>query len=506
MELLILPLYIPIIIIGIIVAIVSSNKKKSYHAPVRDTSYYKPNTYVPANSNSCYRKPPMPPYTAQYISGAAQEIQSNINTCRNINKRIPKIITENEIQVEISKIPCEHYIIKPYATKTTEQIKKLAKKEAKKYARQNASKNIFKRPSEIKTIVNNKLNDFIILQEDKEKNNEKKHLQNEEQVRIKKDAEYKTKYDDKCRPFIEKIIDDDTIINSNITKLYSSSCDKDLPPFNFSGTYSKNLSNTCSLKVELPNSDYIEHRKLTSTGKVSSVMRSTREIVDEYFLLINGLLLYITAKIFNVNTCIKTIHIEAEKKELDSSTGRIKTTNEGYYSIDRNSFSNINFSLADPSAAISKYKTYSKPVAKPSTVKSPMNNPPPKGTYKAPKNNPVPITKKTNSPYTINLCDELLPNSLNIIRKQIAFLLERYGKDYFTQMNQNRLISAIKDLISKNEAEKELFILMVNKSIFVSFVENSNINQAEKLLREILTAINLSDIENFINYLRNSLR
>ena len=73
-------------------------------------------------------------------------------------------------------------------------------------------------------------------------------------------------------------------------------------------------------------------------------------------------------------------------------------------------------------------------------------------------------------------------------------------------MNQNRLISAIKDLISKNEAEKELFILMVNKSIFVSFVENSNINQAEKLLREILTAINLSDIENFINYLRNSLR
>lgn len=486
-----------LIIIAIIIAfIVSSNNKESYYAPGSEASYYKTNTYVPTNSNPCYKKPPMPPCTAQYINGAAQEIQSNINICRNINKKVPKIITENEIQIEISKISCEFYKIKPYPSKTIEEIEELAKNEAQRYARINATKNIFKRSAEIKKIANIKLNDFITLQKDKERNNEAIYLKNEEQVRIKKDAEYKTEYDNKCRPFVEKIIDDDNIINSNLTKLYSLN-DKDLPPFSIAGTYSSNQSNTCTLYVELPSFDYIECRKLTQTGKVSSVMRSSREMEDDYYFLKNGLLLYIAAKVFNVNTCIKAIHIEAETKELDPETGKIAITNEGYYLIDRNSFSKINFSLAEPSAAISKYKTYLKPIAKPSTVK---NKPLQKTAYKTPKLKSV----KQKSIYEIKCYDELSKQSLSIIDAGIKALYLHYGDSILTESEKNRFSSAVKDIFPKNEAERQIVELLLSNNCFSKYIDSSEKQDAIKKIKEILSGNNL-DSDIFLSNLESML-
>ena len=113
----------------------------------------------------------------------------------------------------------------------------------------------------------------------------------------------------------------------------------------------------------------------------------------------------------------------------------------------------------------------------------------------------APVSKatksKVKSQYEIECSDELSQNSIAIIISVLKALLDRYGNLIFKIEEKNRLLSAIRDLFPKNEAEKQIVETLIFENCFADFIGSSTKPKAESNIKKVLSANSL-DSDEFI--------
>lgn len=413
------------------------------------------------------------------------EIEANIENKRTIYKLVPKMLTEQEIKNKISSLYCSSYRIVDYSKKKDNDIRRDAENASRKYATCNASSNMFKKKKQTQELFNKKLSEFIDFYKAKDADAESKYYSEENKVKAQKDSEYKTQYENEKKGLLKYITDDERQITKDVIECLSSISDS-IVKFVSNATYKSFPSNTCSVTLHLPNISCIENRigNILASGKISIKQRKNNEIKADWNMFCNGLILYVVGSIFNINTCIQNINISARYTELNKAFGSHSVVDFANCIFDRSSFSNINFSNINPIDTIQAFSTGGVPGAKQNVQKPKQQNTKPK------------------SPFEIECYSELSNNSLNIIVAGLKSVFSRYGKSIFEEKAKRRLLSAIKDIFPKNEAEKQIVEMLINENCFSDYIDSASNSKAKTNIKAILSANTLDD-NKFISNLEN---
>ena len=446
-------------------------------------------------------KPERPPRKACYIPGVEEEIEENLSLCRNVHKRAPKVITEQEVKAELANIKCETYDIPQYNKKTNDELVHLAENACMNYAIANASKNLFKRGKSIETIFSLKREEFINFYENKEEDQENDYYASQKKIKQTKDAEFKADYDKKCEPYLDLIVDDEAKINLKLTECFDSidSFHKDLPVFTVSGNYKSKKNNTCEITILLPSADdCIDQRKILPSGNISSKTRDYTDIRQDYDIFMSGVAMYVSGKVFNVNTSIENIHITAKGKDT------IGMDVFAYYIVNRQQFSSIDFSLLQSDDFRLRYLFHSPTKPK---VRVPINQASgtnaQKRTYAKTSTKKQPSKVKTSankkkSQQEISEKDELTAKSLDLVFSVLNLLFTNYGLEIFESKSRTRLLNAIRDLLPKNDGERELIEMLVSYYALSDMLEANKRSSAIKKIEQILFINGLSNTSGFI--------
>lgn len=416
------------------------------------------------------------------------EIDANIERNRTIHIRVPKMITEQEINAKVAALHCGSYSIPPYSKASDTEIQNKAYAASLRYAECNA-----KRKKQIKELQNQKMQEFIDFYKAHDMDKETSYYAEENKVKMQKDAEYKTQYENAKNDLLKIIVDDEIVINKMLKNTLQS-FSSDLPHFKANGIYKSGLTNTCSVNLYLPDLSCIEARKgnMLASGKISIKQRKEKDIVEDWTLCCNGLILYVAASVFNVNTSIEKVDISAEYAKTDKAFGSQSVLQFARCSFDRQSFSTINFFQIDPQSTIQNFSVVASQAV-------------PSSSSKTSARKTKSTAQKKKPPFEINASDELTKNSLNIIFDGLKSLHDRYGNSFFAREEQPRLLSAIKDIFPKNEAEQEIIVLLATNDCFANLLNSATRESAEAKIREILTANNLPHIDDFVTDLESML-
>lgn len=404
-------------------------------------------------------------------SNLKETIDNNIETKRTIYKQIPKMLTENDIRSKVSNLNCNYYIMSSYTHKAESSIKSAAYDAARKYAECNASKSIFTRNKQINDLCNKKLPEFVDFFKSKDTDEEEKFYREEKKIKTQKDSEYKTQYENDKNDLLKYITDDEKQINNSVRN-----CVKEIDNIIVSNCFYKSFpSNSCTIFITLPDSSCIEQRigNILASGKISIKQRKVNEIQDDWYLYCNGLILYIAGKVFNVNTCIKNIIILAEYSKLNTAFGSRQNVIFAKCEFNRSEFSKINFSNINPIDTIKAFSNNNITETQQVTSKNKI--------------------QKSKSPFEIECYSELSNNSLNIIVTGLKSLFSRYGESIFEEKAKSRLLSAIKDIFPKNEAEKQIVEMLINENCFSGFIDSASKSKAESNIKKILSANSLDE-------------
>ena len=407
-------------------------------------------------------------------------IEDNIERNRSIHTRCPKMLTEQQIKQKVSQLNCNTYTISSFTKRAEYSIKNDAYEACRKYAECNASNNIFKRKSDIKKLSDKKLQEFVDFFYAKDSDAEIKYYKEENRIKQNKDNEYKQQYEKEKKNLLMFVSDDERQVNSSIMECLKTISDS-VVPFKSSITYKSVSSHTCFAEIYLPDSSCIEQRlgNILASGKISIKQRKVKEIEEDWNLCCSGLILYIVASIFNVSTCIENVKICAKFIETNKALGSKSTVIFADCLFDRTTFATINFQNIDPNNTIQAFSANSK-------VKTQGTAPVPKATK-----------SKVKSQYEIECSDELSQNSIAIIISVLKALLDRYGYLIFKIEEKNRLLSAIRDLFPKNEAEKQIVETLIFENCFADFIGSSTKPKAESNIKKVLSANSL-DSDEFI--------
>lgn len=414
------------------------------------------------------------------------EIEKNIT----IHCSTPKMISENEIQTKINSLYCNSYIITNYSKASFQEINNKAITDANRYADVNTKNEKFWKKNKLKKeLAAAKLQEFIDFYSDKDADSEAKYYEEENQKKLKRDAEYLREYESKKRALEDIITDNEKLINSQLDDCFRSLATSSLPAFKIKGSYNKSLNNTCIISLELPSKDCIDTRKgnMLASGKISVKARPAKDILSDWNVCCYGLILNIVGHIFNVNTSIKTVRISTQYNDLNRTTGYTETKSFADCCFERNSFSSINFSNIDPEMTVNSFaiKTKTSPIpkqTKPSSAK------------------PAKVKK---AKYEIDESDELNNVSLDIIYNGIKVLSDRYTISILSDENKNRLLGAIKDILPKNEAEQSLMKVFINNDAFCLLLSDETRIEAEEKITKIIEDNKLSNSDDFINKIKD---
>lgn len=418
------------------------------------------------------------------------EIDSNIENKRTIHTRVPEMLTEQEIKNKISLLHCNTYSITVYSKKSDNDISREAGDSARKYAECNATSNVFKKKKQIQELYNKKLPEFVEFYKAKDKAAEAKYYAEENIIKSLKDTEYKTQYENEKKGLQKYITDDERKITKDVTDCLSV-ISNSIIKIASNATYKSFPTNTCAVTLHLPSTSCIESRagNLLTSGKISIKQRKVNDIKNDWNLFCNGLILYVVGSIFNVNTCIQNVSISARYTELNKAYGSNSVVDFANCNFDRNSFSNINFSNINPIDTIQAFSTGSISSSKQTAQKQKPSNA---------------QNSKPKSPFEIECYNELSKNSLSIIDKGLKALFSRYGKSIFESSEKNRFSSAVKDIFPKNEAEQQIVELLIKNDCFAKYISESNKNDAETKIKDILSGNSL-DGDVFLSNLKSML-
>ena len=413
-----------------------------------------------------------------------KEIDNNIESCRNCYKNVPSLIKTSEIQNAINNLHCNTYTIPSYEKESFQIINNKAVQDANRYAEINALKKPFwNKKKNKKEMAAKKLQEFIDFYKDKDADKEAKYYENENNIKKSKDADYLREFNDKKSSLLKIITDNEKEIN---TMLLNSLNDlkKDFAVESISGNYNQNLDNTAMVTVILPEKNSIEARKgnMLASGKISVKLRSEKDINSDWTIFCYGVILHIVSKIFNVNTCINKVLINAQYNEISKTTGNItvKDFTNGLY--DRLSFEQINFKNIEPEMTVKSYEMSVK-VKKQKTAPTPTKK-----------------NKKIKNKYEIEYSSELSNMTIDIVITGLKTLANKYDKTFFTFDNETRLLNAIKDILPKNEAEQQLIKIIVENH-FISELQLLRAD-AESNILDVLADNNLSDKDRFLSELK----
>lgn len=412
------------------------------------------------------------------------EIDESIERNKTIHYQVPKLIDYFEIKNKIDNLNCNSYIILDYSKKKDEDIKNDAQTASRKYAECNANSNIFKKKKNIQKLYNKKLSEFIDFYKAKDADKESKYYADENKIKAQRDADYKKAYEDEKNELSKFITLDERLIVTKVTECINSISKTKVPFLLLSCKYNKLQNYTCDISINLPNESCIEHRigNILSSGKISIKQRKQNDIKDDWKMCCSGLILFIVANVFNQNTYIQNVNISAKCKELNTAYGSQSLVDFACCDFDRNSFERINFKNINPLDTIKAFSIGNTPKVKPKVAKPKTENTKPK------------------SPFIIECNTELSSNSISIIFAGLNNLFSIYGKSIFEASEQNRLLSAIKDVFPKNEAERQIIELLVNNACFSHFLLSSQKNITEKTIRKIIAENGLNE-DDFINNL-----
>ena len=415
------------------------------------------------------------------------QIDSNINSKRNTYKYTPKLITNSEIQNIINNLQCKTYSIATYKNESFQEINNKALQDSNRYAEINASKKPFwKKDKNRKELAAKKLQEFIDFYKDVDAEKEAKYYEHENNVKQQKDSEYLHIFNDEKNSYLKIITDNEKDINNMLIDSLND-FSKKFDITNITSNYNKNLDNTVIITVSLPNDECIEFRKgnMLASGKISVKQRPEKEIIQDWYIFCYGIILNMVATVFNVNTCIKKVLINTKYSELNKVTGNIVQKDFINCLFERNTFEKINFTNIDPELTVKNFETTIPKINKQITNKS--------ATAKK--------TKKRK--YEIQDSSELSNISIDIIITSFKTLIDTYSVDFFEEKNEHRFLSAIKDILPKNESEQQLVRLLVENH-FLSELVNKKSGSEQNVI-DVMIDNNITEYDRFLSELKKLL-
>lgn len=420
------------------------------------------------------------------------EIDEKIEKYRSFHTLVPKMVTEESINKKIALLKCESWQIPIYKHEPDDIIKNKALVASKKYAICNASSNIIKRAKHINELQTRKMQEFIDFYKAKDSDAEAKYYTEQNIIKKQKDSEYKVQYEAAKRDLLKVTSDDERLIN----KMLSDSLKEfpsDFPNLSVKAIYKKGIKNTCAVIIQLPSMSCIETRKgnILASGKISLKNRSAKDIKEDWNICCSGLILYVVAKIFNVNTSIERVKIRAEYKSLDKALGSQSVLLFAECSFERTDFAIINFSQILPVSTIQAF-SINQASSKISSNSTSMKKSGSKKTS---------TVKKTKSPFEIECIDELSKDTLSHVFEGLKSLNDRYGTSIFS--NEKRLLSALKDIFSNNDAELQILEQLISNKCISGLTNSDEKELAKKTIKDILSANGLPDIDVFIDNLKS---
>lgn len=390
------------------------------------------------------------------------------------HKKNSGVITETDVRTRINSLKPKSYSVEKYSGESMKIITEKAKKAAESYAKLNVGKSfIFDTKKKEEKLLAQKIPEFIDFFKTKDEDAKRKFDGEQLQIKQTKDEEF-IKQCEKQKHNLEKYFtSDENVVNSMLSKL------KEVPDFvSLNATYKNEI---CNCMLVLPDKNIIEQRqaKLLASGRISVKKRAEKDIVSDWNICCASLILYVANLIFNVNTNIKDLNLVAKRTELNKATGLIETKNFGVFSFNREEFSRLNFQMLDPILAVESFK-----------VRNQTSN--------------INQTKKQTrhkSKYEIEKSDELSSDSLKIVQDAFEALRDKFDFSFFD--DDKKLFSAIRDLLPNYDAEQNLIKIIAENQIFKNLSGKQNLNGTKKLLTEILSENNLTEIAEFSNWLLN---
>lgn len=432
------------------------------------------------------------------------EINKNIDEERSFYLKTEKLINENEIFKKISDLKLKEYKIPEYPGKLssgfmTQNALEVTKKNAKKNVSIFPLRNRKKR---IETYIKDNFPKILTDFENSEKDKETAYFEIQKKIKAQKDSEFKIEYDKRKSELEKFITTDDKTIESSLTDIGL----RDLEgngilklSVGFACFQCVDYSNkSCKIILFVPDVFSLEDRsaKMLASGKISVKKRNFRDMESDWNLFCCGAILNVAAKIFNLNTNIKSVEIESHYTIENEVTGQNEEYKYENTFFSREDFKNLNIHALNPIKTIQFYHKDNDDVLESDDLDENEQY-------------------ETNNLNTINVSDDnsenedisgdsnkLLPEeaeSLTIINNCLEKVSNNFDSDIFYQENSKKFLAACRDFYPDYDVETN-FLGNLSEAGILEQLARKKLEE-DFLLQFIETVKNFSDDGKVLAYI-----
>ncbi|MBQ8678518.1 MAG: hypothetical protein IJ530_02020 [Treponema sp.] len=388
------------------------------------------------------------------------EIDKNIAEARNFYLKTEKLITEDEIRAKIAEIKLQEYVIPEYSGLSEQTIKSKALTLAYDAAVKNVSGFLpWKVKAERQKYVDGHVLEILEILKKEEEENKKRFYEEAKKTKQRMDAQYIAEYDKK-RAELEKIITDD---DEKIFSVVEKACKED--SFRILNKETNFVSiirlhsysdKKCKILLLLPNIIDIENRtaKMLSSGKASVKIRKFEEVESDFNICSCGIILNVAAKIFNLNTNLKSVEIYSYYSLTNEATGQDENYDYENTFFTRQDFEHLNVSALNPVKTI---EIFHKDIVDENESYSNSEN----QDHDDISDDSFSIKQEIEN----YLFDD---NSISVISSCLSQIAEKFDMSIFYKENLKKLISVCRDFYPNSEEEIAFLKILCEEGILES--------------------------------------
>lgn len=289
---------------------------------------------------------------------AYESMKSKNDSCVDIYKSAPKLITEQEV-IEERDTPVDfarqYYVIHEFSE--PEPRESPFYNTAHLWAEKNVKTNIFNKRKKISQATSEKMKEYYeeaIRDWEKRK---QEYIETEKKNKEIKDNEYEEEYNLRVA---ERDKTYELILNP--TEDYIIDTVKDVLsqiqlPVDFSVDYAVS-GRKIELDIDLPEIEDFPQKtwSILASGKLSVKQKSISELNKEYATGVIGMSFFFASLLFNISPAIEEISVAGYTQRINQKTGNIE--DQYVYSVvfPRNTFSTLNIQNIDPIQAIANFE------------------------------------------------------------------------------------------------------------------------------------------------------